>query len=189
MASILPQTILGQQSTPLLTIQHTELQDSVVIREVKKLITEDIAGAELVREGMGYINLFEEDYHGKNSSFSRKYEFFMSFSPPKEDWPAQAYPLFYTYISGRLVLINLGGIRHSVKLVYSTKSKKHLRKLIKPFVAKPQKLVFRDLNGKKVFTDKHAQQEPIRFDSGKVVYIRKDGTALVRRANDFSPVE
>lgn len=173
---------------PLL-IQRVELQDSVLIREIKQLIAEETATTALVRNGLGYLSLGIEEYHDENSTFLRRYEFSISFHVPSSDWSNTSYPPFYSYVAGRLVLIHVGDLQYSLRLAYSATTKKQLRKRIDQFLEKPQRMVFRDMNGKVAFIDKHGRGEPIRFDTGKVVYIRRDGSVLVRRANDFSPMK
>lgn len=127
-------------------------------------------------------------YDKSDYRFLRKYEFYTSFGIPYQDWPNNFYSPFYTYIAGRLVLINLDGLENTVKLVYSAKSKKQMRKRIEQFLEKPQREVFEDEQGHKSI-NKNFRNIHIMIDSGKVIYVKRDGSIIVRMANDFSPVK
>lgn len=188
LASLLGHAAAAQPSAPL-EIQRIELQDSVAVREIRRLIADEADSIGLVRQGLGYVEVHINHYYDVKSTFLRMYAFSISFMVPTSDWAEAAYPPFYTYVGGRLVLVHVNQLEKSIKLTYSAKSKKQLRKRIDQFLEKPERAVFRDMDGKVAFTDKHYRLSHIRFDSGRNVYIRRDGSVLVRPANDFSPVK
>lgn len=181
-----PEQIKGDGQS---AIQRVELQDSLIVREIKKLIAEESATKELVRRGLGYVELVINNYDEIDYRFLRKYEFFISFHIPSRSWSNNSYPPFYTYIAGRLVFIHLDGLENTVKLIYSAKSKKQMRKRIDEFLEKPQRVVFRDKQGHKDFIDKNFRDIHIFLHSGKIIYVKRDGSVIVRMANDFSPVK
>lgn len=188
LASLISHVVIAQRTAPS-TIQRIELQDSVVVREIRRLIADETDSIGLVRQGLGYISLGINEYYDTKSPFLRMYGFYISFLVPDLNLPDNAYPPFYTYVGGRLVLVHVNQLEKSVKLTYSAKSKKQLRKRMDQFLEKPERAVIRDMQGKVEFVDKHFRLSHVRFDSGRNVYIRRDGSVLVRPANDFSPVK
>lgn len=188
LVSLLSHLAVAQYTAPL-AIQRVELQDSVVIREIRRLITDETDSVGLVKQGMGYVELGINEYYDVKSPFLRIYAFYISFMVPTSDWSDNAYPPFYTYVGGRLVLVHVNELGKSVKLTYSAKSKKQLLKRIDQFLEKPRRVRLPGFDNGKDVVDKHYRLSYIRFDSGRNVYIRRDGSVLVRPANDFSPVK
>lgn len=185
---LLSHTVIAQHTT-LSTIRRIELQDSVLVREIKRLIADEADSVGFVKQGLGYVVLGINEYHDIKSPFVRMYGFFISFTVPTSDWSENAYPPFYTYVGGRLVLVRVNGLEKSVKLTYSAKSKKQLRKRMDQYLEKARRVVLRGWDNGKDVVDKHYRLSYTRFDSGHNLYIRRDGSVLVRRANDFSPVK
>ena len=90
-----------------------------------------------------------------------------------EDDPATVFPLYYTNIDGRPILIYLNTIRSLSNTEISKKSKRLISKMIQPFLEKTKDVQAYDENGKKVFRDKHFRIDYFKFFGGKDFYMVK----------------
>jgi hypothetical protein len=153
------------------------LNDTIINKEIKKLIIEETNSNDpehLFKRGFGYITVDIREL--SNSDTTLCYYISPSFYNIKEGDIDSKYPIFYTYVADRLVLIYFKILEYpTVQPVFSSRSKTKIRKKINHFLEKPTARVFYDSSGNEVFMDKKFRLDRFRFDSGKYIYVMKNG--------------
>ncbi|MET4083324.1 hypothetical protein ABIB40_003293 [Pedobacter sp. UYP30] len=87
------------------------------------------------------------------------------------------FPIFYTYINGRMVIIENSRLSTAIDLKISKKSKRHFRKLIEPFLfAKETDF----LEGHKIMA---RFGEVMIIDGGNIFYKMEDGTSYSKQTD------
>ena len=160
-------TSFGQ--TNKIEIQHLNIKDSSFIKNVKSIIEYEKNSTEdnhhFFKNGFGYIAVTIHDYvHGDTLI---KYNVLPMMSNIGENDDSIVYPLYYTYIDGRPVLIYLSTIKNFASVVFSKKSKRFISELIKPFLEKTKDVQMYDENGKKAFRDKNFRVDYFKLSGGK----------------------
>ncbi len=179
------------QSAAKLRIQRIELRDTLLVHHIERYLAEQRDNPDdperLVERGYGYIILRVQD-SDEQSTIARRYDLYFALSSFRDDALDISCPLFYTYVAGRLVLIEVSNLNHILGLTFSTKAKRQMRRRVDHFLAKRTRQVGRDMQGNKVVF-KHHRIEWLRFDSEKVIFVKKDGSVVIRRGDYFLPVK
>jgi len=168
------------QAKKQIDIQHILLKDTFLRKEVEKLIAEQVNSNDpqhSFKHGLGYITV-NVSKHSKGDTLLEYYIAPNLYSIKEEDLN-QIYPPFYTYIGNRIALIYLSELDFVAKVAYSEKSKRMLRKKIKPFLEKTKDVTFYDVEGRKMFRDKKMRIDYFQFHNGKYIYILKDKPPIV----------
>lgn len=175
--------VVAQQKK--VNIQFVELKDTTVLSTIRQVIAGEVNSNDtnqFFKNGLGYVNMHIQGFFSGDTVLRYTLEPIMyGFKKKDED---EMYPLFYSYVDNRLVLIynkvfnRLGG-----PIAYSNKSKKRLRKQVDRFLEKPKKVTFTDAAGKVAFTDKHFRVDHIKFDNGTTVYLLRSGKAILIKDN------
>ncbi len=176
-------TSYSQNKTPY-KIQYLDLKDKFVIKEIEKLIKDEINSndtSQFFKKGLGYIKLNIYNYSDRDTII--KYYLTPSLEGLKKEDTDNKYPLFYTYVSKRIVLIYLNVLLEFADYKLAEKSKRRIRKKIEPFLEKTRKMTFYDIEGKKTFTDKNFRIDYIKFHAGRYIYILKDKPPIVINEN------
>lgn len=93
-----------------------------------------------------------------------------------------AYPIFYTYVNNRIVLIDVDGVDKFASFNISEKTKRKFRKKIEPFLEKTERRTFRDMEGNKTFNDNKFRIDwfrVFRVHNGKYIYTLKNKPPIV----------
>jgi len=166
-----------------LSIQYVNLTDTTVGKEIENTIIEEINSADsehLFKRGFGYISLTIKQYSSSDTLYS--YYIAPSLYAIKTKDINNKYPLFYTYVYGRLVTIYSSALgENTISLDFSSKSKARFRKKISLFLEKTVDRTFYDASGHKVFRDKHFRLDRFKFDSGKFVFVLKNNIYIVKK--------
>lgn len=167
------QTIHGQGKK--FKIQHIDIKDSSFIKNVTSIIENEknSTGDEhhFFKNGLGYISVTMYDYVYGDTLL--KYNVLPMMSNIGEDDAAIVYPLYYTNIDGRPILIYLSTLKSFAKIEFDKKSKQSISKLIQPFLEKTKDVQMYDENGKKAFRDKNFRINYFKFFGGKDFFIVK----------------
>lgn len=181
------------QKNKSVEIQYIALQDTFLVKEIEKLIQEEVNRVmdtavtnELITEnffkkGLGYVDLYIEG-NLKGDTLA-KYYIVPSLMSIREDAADEAYAPFYTYISGRLVLVHMPLLKKAAALNFSGKSKKMLRKRVDAFLEKPQDVTVYGMDGSVAFRDKNFRIDYFRFHGGKYIYMLKSKPPIVVKDN------
>jgi hypothetical protein len=168
-------------------IQYIDLSDSVVIKEIKSIINEEINSNDpehLFQRGFGYITINIKEFSKSDTLYS--YYISPSLSDIKKSELDKKHPIFYTYVANRLVIIYLDILRYPIfNSTVSSRSKSKLIKKINAFLEKPVDRTFYDSSNKIVFRDKHFRLNRFKFDSGKYIFIMKNSAYKIRNENNF----
>lgn len=179
---------LYAQTKPELKIQYIEIKDPFIIKEIEKLILEEVNRERdtttnkvytenLFKNGLGYINLtINSNFKGDTIC---RYYISPSLVSIKEEQADDVYPPFYTNIGGRLILIYSSELEFLSNGSYTEKSKKMLRKKLEPFLERVKDVTFYDMQGKKAFRDKKMRKDYFQFHNGKYIYILKNKSPIV----------
>jgi hypothetical protein len=118
----------------LINIQEASIKDSVVMRELIKLIEERERVDSSFARGYGYFDVEYISLHGGTAY--AKY----LISPNEREWDEDdEFPPFYTFVNERLVLLHSGDLQTSLKFRYNRTSKKKLSKMINERIDPAQK--------------------------------------------------
>lgn len=173
------------QSSKGLSIQYVQIKDSILIKEIVSTIAIEVNGSDpehLFRKGLGYI--YVNIYSFLKSDTIGSYYISTSFHILRPTSTDDEYPAFYTYVNDRLVLLDNNYLTENVlRPNYSAKSKRKLRKKIEPFLEKTTDATFYDSDNRVAFRDKKFRVERFRFDSGKYVFVLRNGTYKVVMEN------
>lgn len=172
--------IAFSQEKPDNKIQYLVLKDKFLIKEIKKLIVDEINSNDsnqFFKKGLGYVRLNVYNYSHNDTLI--KYYITPTMTSFKKDDNDDLYPLFYTYINERIVLIYLNVVNEFSIFNLSKKSKTRFRKKVEIFLPETKKMTFYDMEGKKTFTDKNFRIDYFKFHGGKYIYILKDKPPIV----------
>lgn len=179
---------VSQSSYPI-SIQSITIKDTILIKEVEKLIQEEVNremdttttnkvfADNFFKKGLGYVRLYIEGNLAGDTLF--RYYIAASLISLKEGAEDATYPPFYTYIGGRLVLVYMPILENVAALNYSSKSKRELRKRVDAFLEKPQNVKIYNQDGSLAFKDKTFRIDYFRFHGGKYIYVLKDKPPIV----------
>lgn len=188
---VLPEYGLPYTKRKKVDIQEVSLRDTILINEIKKLIKEETEQSEMFRKGWGYIYvytnaneyLFYDTVVSKN--VRRCYYINVSWvglkSMKRQEKAYSYYPNFYTFVDGKLVFIKLPILEDMVCQAYTEKSMRRLRKIQNKFLEKTKHSTFHDMDGKKVFTDRHFRIDYHKLHGGKYIYIYRDQSYEVKQ--------
>ena len=90
------------------------------------------------------------------------------------------YPDFYSFVDGRLVFIKIHILNDMIWRALTEKSMRKLRKIQNRFLEKTKRMTTYDMEGKKIFTDKHFRIDYFKPHGGKYIYIYNDQTYEVK---------
>ena len=162
-------------------ISYLELKDSTLVENIKRIINKEVnsdtSKNNMFRKGLGYI-LLEVKQHF-NSDTLRQYYIDPQLLSFKDDTDDRLYPDYFSFVDNRLVIIHLQVLDEFTKRYLTAKTKSNFRKLINSYLGKTKKMTFYDVDNKKAFTDKNFRIDYFKFDSGVMIYILKNGSALV----------
>ena len=158
-----------------INIQYITLKNKIIEKEIEEIVDKEIENDKtngFFKKGLGYINLYMENYvHG--DTLAKCYVEPSMYSLKKGDENAK-YPIFYTYINGRIVLIYINILQNFINPIFSERSKSKIRRKLNYFLEKTTDQTFYDDSGKKAFRDKNFRIDYFKFDSGKYFYLTKD---------------
>lgn len=191
----------SQKNSPI-DIQYIEVQDSVLVQEVKKLIAyeenreirkpkpgEKVYSENLFKKGLGYIEVHMESFYSDPNRVNDGDTLYSYFIDPswhvfRDDTLDSVYPPFYTYIGGRIVLLYFPILRQVADIRYSKKSKKAFRKKIDKYLEKPEAVTAYNLDGSVAFRDKNFRITYFRFEhDGRHIYILKNKPPILEKEN------
>jgi hypothetical protein len=163
-------------------IPEVSLTDSILVKEIRKLIEEETAVNDMFKRGLGYIEVFP-DYDLKEN-IVRSYYINVDYTGLKSmeatDPKAYlAYPDYYAFVDGRLIFVKLHMLDGMICTRLKEKTMRKLRKIQNRFLEKPIRAPAYDMNGKKVFTFKHFRIDYFRFHGGKYIYVYSDRPYVV----------
>jgi len=172
---------LAQVKNTPIRIQEIVLKDSFLVQQIEKLIHDEINNKvdsnRFFKKGLGYINL-----HLLNSTdrdVLRKYCISPGISGFRESNPDEIYPLFYSYVADRMVLIYSDEFRGIADLRITETSKRRFRRKLEPFLEKTQNITAYDSVRNVKIRDKHFRPDHLWMHSGKYIYIYRDKSAQV----------
>lgn len=178
------QLVLGQKITEItlsspcpipvkertkLVIKPVTILDTFLIQQLELFIQEESRKDSLFRSGLGYMQVFASQ--DVEAGIDQRYYINNEFHSLKETDNDPAFPPFYSYVAGRLVLIYMQVWDGFICYRYSNNSKKALQRKLESFLPKSKKLVARDKEGKIFIRDKHFRIETVKLHGGKYIYI------------------
>lgn len=164
-------------STDSLNIQYVDVKVNLTLySELEKFIKEQTDSSQLFRSGFGYISVggYKINQFSPlpiNESNNHKDDIVLSFNMSlnsyyiTDDIPKSSaichdcFPLYYSYVNGRLILIYDINAKWIHKNAYTSKSKKLISKLVRSTLTQAlnSEFVFKDIYGKPLMLseDKH----------------------------------
>jgi hypothetical protein len=143
-----------------LTITKITLNDSTLINSISRFI-------KFVKQNnsdfnkWGYIELVLLGKSCENlpdsigcKSVVRSFYYNVNASRIRPNDLENKYPLFYSYVANRLVLVYIEGFRNVSEYSFTAKDKKRFRKLVDQYLEKPLKITAYDEKGNIKFIDK-----------------------------------
>lgn len=174
---------VAQEKQKKVRIQYLPIADSSIIGTIRQVIDQEVNSSDtnhFFRKGLGYVAMHIQRFSGGDTVL--RYDLLPAMYGFKKKDDDDVYPPFYSYVDGRLVLIFSSQLeRVGGKIAFTTKSKARLRKQVDRFLEKTERAVFRDMNNKKVFTDRHFRMDYIQFDNETTVFLLRNGKAIVKK--------
>lgn len=171
----------AQEKPRSIRIQEIVLKDSVLIQQIEKLIQDEINNKEdkheFFKRGLGYINLSLLNYTDKG--VLRKYYISPKMVSLRKNDSDSKYPLFYSYVGNRLVLIDINAFENSMIYQITESSKRRFRKKLEPYLEKTQNITARDSSGNIKIRDKHFRADYFWMHSGRYIYIYQDKPPVI----------
>ena len=173
-----------------MSLQEVTLGDSIAVKQIELMIDTLTATDARFREGLGGIRLtvLNTQRDSALSEYVLGPDSFSIYQMLKEGIKDKdrLFPMFYTYISGRLVLIYHEPLGDLLDVTYSRKSKKALLKNMSVYLEEPVTVVLRDDQGKKLGKkDRNARLDSYFYLHGggysKAVVYYRDGTVEIRK--------
>ena len=189
-----------------LEIQYIDLKDNMFLyEEIKKFITEQCDSSEVFKKGFGYVTAGNYVYNriapftAENLSENLKKivltfnitleSFYIKEDADKFGSPCNGcYPVYYSFVDGRLVLIYDANIKHLTKNNYSSSSRKKMSGLVKKTLqmALQENFRFRHIDGSfyylskiqrgQITEDKIFENCASSLSSGRTVVVHVDNT-------------
>lgn len=174
------------QSKCRINIQEITLKDSVMIDVIHQVVNSEEQSTDstnFFKRKLGYIAVYISEPHNRDTLL--KYEIEPRMRDIKEDADDSVFPLFYSYVSGKLILIYFASLRRITDCPFTLKSKRAIRKKINTFLEPTKKVTFYDTNHKRVFTDRKFRIDYIKYDAGKTVFIMRNRAPIIRDTKDL----
>lgn len=171
-------------TTPLsekgkLTIKRVTLTDEKLIAQIKEIINEKQNDSVFLKRG--YIRVSYVHHGYKNEAVVRAYSIKPEYQHADDVSNDRLYPIYYTYVNGRLVSIYDTGIEDSICYQIGTKSKKEYRRLLEPYLSKAIWIELPKSDGSGTKKAKFRPNSLIQIHGGRTLYIFDDGTSIVEK--------
>lgn len=181
MCIIVTSPLFAQLRYPSIKIQEITITDSILIHQIEKLIQDEVNNEEdkhqFFKRGLGYVNLSYSNFTDRD--VLRKYYISPRMIGFRKNDPDSRYPLFYSFVAKRMVLIDIHALENSTSFKITKKSKRQFRKKLEPYLEKTQNITVYDSLGNVVIRDRYFRVDWFRLHSGRYIYIYNNRPPLV----------
>ena len=164
-----------------LTIKRVTLTDEKLIAQIKEIINEKNDDSVFLKRGYIRVDYVHHGY--KNEAVVRAYNIKPEYQHADDVTNDRLYPIYYTYVNGRLVSIYDTGIEDSICYQIATKSKMRYQRILEPYLSKAIWIELPKSDGSGTKKAKFRPNSLIQIHGGQTLYIFDDGTSTVERNN------
>lgn len=173
----------AQESQTALSIQEISFKNTELLKHVMHFVDSLSTHDDYWKNGKGYLRIALGQVNNEN--IKSKYLVFPDLSEVKiaDD---SSFPLFFTRISGRIAIVDLGSEFYSkINNVISKRSKKKFLKLLEPFLFEKTSVVLKDMNGDIIGKDKGFRKQYVNYteSSGIEIIFYKNGSIRVKKTD------
>uniref|UniRef100_UPI0040489F47 hypothetical protein n=1 Tax=Roseivirga sp. TaxID=1964215 RepID=UPI0040489F47 len=173
----------GQERSASLKIQEITFENVEFLKQVTNFIDSLNDHDDHWKNGKGYLRIVIGQIDDKR--IKSKYLIFPDLREIKKGEYFN-FPLFFSYISGRIAVIDLGNDFHlKIGNIASMKSQRKFLRLLEPFLYERSRVVLRDMNGEVIGEDKNFRGQYLIYTetSGIEIIFYDDGSMTVKRTN------
>ncbi len=154
-------------------IQEITLQDTFLVKQIGLFIDEESrTDPSFLKKGYVILWISEKPY--MDDKVEKTYGLNKQFYNHDNLNNDLSFPPFYTFVKGRMVLVDIKTLDGTVCLKYTKKSKVAFQKKLEPFLAERVKMKFPDKDGKLRTVNNFRPGEIVQIHGGMTIYIFQD---------------